>query len=202
MDEINKENIGIIILAAGASTRFGKPKQLLEFEKQTLLERIAENALETGSEIIVVLGANAEKIGESVENLSVEIVVNEDWQSGMSSSLVEGLRKMIEIKNNLQAVIILLCDQPFIDENTILKLIEAQKSTNQMIVASRYAETIGVPALFRRDVFDELLDLNKEIGAKSIIEKYAETDLATISVPEAEFDIDTEADFEQLVKSL
>ncbi|MGI8542990.1 MAG: nucleotidyltransferase family protein [Aridibacter sp.] len=202
MDEINKENIGIIILAAGASTRFGKPKQLLEFEKQTLLERIAENALETGSEIIVVLGANAEKIGESVENLSVEIVVNEDWQSGMSSSLVEGLRKMIEIKNNLQAVIILLCDQPFIDENTILKLIEAQKSTNQMIVASRYAETIGVPALFRRDVFDELLNLNKEIGAKSIIEKYAETDLATISVPEAEFDIDTEADFERLTKIL
>lgn len=202
MDEINKENIGIIILAAGASTRFGKPKQLLEFEKQTLLERIAENALETGSEIIVVLGANAEKIGESVENLSVEIVVNEDWQSGMSSSLVEGLRKMIEIKNNLQAVIILLCDQPLVDENTILKLIEAQKSTNQMIVASRYAETIGVPALFRRDVFDELLNLNKEIGAKSIIEKYAETDLATISVPEAEFDIDTEADFERLTKIL
>ncbi len=198
MDEINRENIGIIILAAGASTRFGKPKQLLEFEERTLLERIAENALQTGLKSVVVLGADAEKIKKSIKNLSVEIVVNEDWQSGMSSSIVEGLRKIIEIKNDLQAVIILLCDQPLVEKNTILKLIETQKSTNQMIVASRYAETIGVPALFMYDVFDELLNLNKEIGAKSIIEKYAETDLATISVPEAEFDIDTEADFERL----
>ena len=199
MDEINKNSdIGIIILAAGASKRFGKPKQLLEFEEQTLLERIAENAIQTGLETVVVLGANAEKIGKSIENLSVETVINEDWQSGMSSSLVEGLRKMLEIKNDLQAVIILLCDQPLIGKNTILKLIETQKSTNQMIVASRYAETIGVPALFMQEVFDELLNLNKEIGAKSIIEKYAETDLATISVPEAEFDIDTEKDFERL----
>lgn len=202
MDEIDKENIGIIILAAGASVRLGRPKQLLEFEGETLLERIIENALASELKTVIVLGANVGKVKKSVENLSVEIVVNEDWQSGMSSSLVEGLRKMIEIKNNLQAVIILLCDQPLINENTILKLIETQKSTNQMIVASRYAETIGVPALFRRDVFDELLNLTKKIGAKSIIEKYAETDLATISVPEAEFDIDTEEDFEQLVKSL
>lgn len=190
--------IGIIILAAGASVRLGRPKQLLRFEGKTLLERIAENALAPDLKTVVVLGANSEKIGKSVENLPVEIVFNKDWQSGMSSSIVVGLKHLLEIQTDLQAVIILLCDQPFVDKNTIYKLIETQKETKKSIVASEYAETIGVPALFTREVFDELLKLDKKNGAKSIIRKYAGNDLARISVPEAAFDIDTQADFERL----
>jgi molybdenum cofactor cytidylyltransferase len=176
----------------------GRPKQLLEFEGETLLERIVKDALASELKTVVVLGANLEKIKKSIENLSVEIVENENWQSGMSSSLVTGLKHLLEIKNDLEAVIILLCDQPFVDKNTISELVETQKETNKKIVAGKYAETVGVPALFKREVFDELLKLDRKIGAKSIIKKYAKTDLATISVPEAAFDIDTEADFERL----
>ncbi|MGI8668446.1 MAG: nucleotidyltransferase family protein [Aridibacter sp.] len=190
--------IGVIILAAGASTRLGRPKQLLEFKGETLLERIVEDALASELITVVVLGANFGKIKKSIENLPVEIVENDDWQSGMSSSLVAGLKHLLEIQADLEAVIVLLCDQPFVDKNTISELVETQKQTNKKIVAGKYAETVGVPALFMREVFDELLKLDKKIGAKSIIKKYAETDLATISVPEADFDIDTEADFERL----
>lgn len=199
MDETNQLNIGIIILAAGASKRLGRPKQLLEFEGRTLLERITENALATDFKTVVVLGANAEKIKTSIKNFPVETIENENWQDGMSSSIVAGLKYLLEIRENLSAVIILLCDQPFIDKEIILKLIKTQETTNKKIIAGKYVETVGVPALFTKDVFDELLKLDRKKGAKLIIKNYAaQNEIATVSVPEAEFDIDTEADFERL----
>ncbi len=191
--------IGIIILAAGASTRLGRPKQLLEFKGRTLLERITENALATDLETVVVLGANAEKIKTSIENFPVKTVENKNWQDGMSSSIVTGLKYLLEIRENLSAVIILLCDQPFIDKEIILKLIKTQETTNKKIIAGKYVETVGVPALFTKDVFDELLKLDRKKGAKLIIKNYAaQNEIATVSLPEAEFDIDTEEDFERL----
>lgn len=191
--------IGIIILAAGASKRLGRAKQLLEFEGKTLLKRITENALATNLKTVVVLGANAEKIKTAIENLQVEIVENENWQDGMSSSIVVGLRHLLKIQENLSAVIILLCDQPFIDREIIKQLIKTQEATNKKIVAGKYAETVGVPALFTKDVFDELLELDREKGAKLVIKNYAALNkIATVSIPEAELDIDTEEDFEKL----
>lgn len=201
MNEVNQSNIGVIILAAGASKRLGKPKQLLEFEEQTLLARIIENALATRLKTVVVLGANAEKIKTSIENLPVEIVENKNWQDGMSSSIVAGLNYLLEIKKDLSAVIILLCDQPFVDKELILKLIKTQKTTNKKIIAGNYAQTVGVPALFTKDIFDELLKLDRKKGAKLIIKNYAaQNEIATVSIPEAEFDVDTEEDFEQLIE--
>lgn len=200
MDETNK--IGIIILAAGESKRLGRPKQLLDFHGKTLIEKITETALETELKTVVVLGANAEKIKPVIENLSVEIVINENWQSGMSSSIIKGLKKSLEIQNDLQSVILLLGDQPLITKEIIWEIIKTQKVTNKAIIASKYAETIGVPALFTKAIFDKLLNLNEEIGAKLIIKKHSGIDVATISVPEAEFDIDTEDDFIVLQKIL
>ncbi len=198
MNEINRKT-GVIILAAGESKRFGKPKQLLEFQEKTLLKRITETALETENKTIVVLGANANKIIGEVKDLTVEIVVNKYWQNGMSSSIKTGLEKLLEIQAGLENVILLLCDQPFVNKETILNLIEIQTKTQKSIVACKYENTIGVPALFRREMFDRLLSLKGESGAKNLILENSKN-LATISAPEAAFDIDTTEDFEALKK--
>ncbi len=191
------------MLAAGASRRLGNsPKQLLEFRGKTLIRRAAENALASRCDkICVVLGANAEKIEREIGDLPLEIVVNEDWASGMGASLKCGLEKLLEAAPNLSAVVVTLGDQPLIDAGIIDNLIEAFLKTQKPIVASEYEETVGVPAIFARSLFDELANLAAEEpgGAKRIIEKYAAS-VEKIPVPEAAFDIDTRADYENLLR--
>lgn len=191
-------NIGAIILAAGSSTRLGSLKQLLKFEGKTLLERITETALAAGLDPIIVLGASAEKIRSSVKNLPAKIVLNENWESGMSTSIIEGLKKALEENPKLSAVILLLCDQPFITTESILRLIKAYKDTEKPIVASEYKETVGVPAVFSKEVFPELFELKGTKGAKTIIKNRVKTDIHLVSMPEAAVDIDTVEDVKQL----
>lgn len=198
MHEMNNKT-GIIILAAGESKRLGKPKQLLKFRGGTLLQRIMQIALETENKTVIVLGANADKILGEVGDLSVEIVINKNWHSGMSSSIKVGLEKLIETVAELESVILLLCDQPFVNKEIISQLIETQIKTQTPIVACKYENTIGVPALFMREMFDKLLNLTGDSGAKNLILKNSEN-LATISAPEVGFDIDTTEDFEKLQK--
>jgi molybdenum cofactor cytidylyltransferase len=193
--------IGLILLAAGASSRLGNfPKQLLEFQGETLIRQATKNALaaECGK-ICVVLGAEAEKIKREIGDLPVEIAVNEDWADGMSSSLKCGLGKLLEIEPNLSAAVVMLGDQPLIDSTIINRLIEAFLKTQTPIVAGKYAETVGVPAIFARSMFGELLHLADDGGAKQIIKKYAAS-VEKISVPEAAFDVDTQQDYENLLK--
>lgn len=198
-NEISK--IGLILLAAGASSRLGNsPKQLLEFRGKTLIRRAAENALASAcGKICIVLGANAQRIKGEINDLPVEIVANENWDSGMNSSLKCGLKKLLELESNLSAAVVMLGDQPLIDSKIIDRLIEAFFKTEKTIVASEYAETVGVPAIFARSTFDELMSLSADGGAKQIIKKYAAS-AGKISVPEAAFDVDTREDYENLLK--
>jgi molybdenum cofactor cytidylyltransferase len=191
----------LILLAAGASNRLESfPKQLLEFRGKTLIRRAVENALASEcGKICVVLGAGAEKIKREISDLPIEIVVNENWQTGMSSSLKCGLEKLLELAPNISAAIVTLGDQPLIDSTIINRLIEVFLESQAPIVAAEYAETIGVPALFARSMFDELTNLSADAGAKQIIKKYAAS-VEKISVPEAAFDIDTREDYENLLK--
>ncbi len=189
--------IGIIVLAAGASLRLGKPKQLLQFQGKTLLRRAVENAVETNFKTIVVLGANFERATAEIEDLEIEICFNKNWHNGMSSSLKTGLKKLLEIAPNPSAVIITLCDQPFINSQVFNNLAETFEKTNAPIVASEYAETVGVPALFSYSMFDELLNLSADEGARKIIRKHL-TSVRKISVPQAEIDIDTAEDYQKL----
>lgn len=193
------KQFGIIILAAGESKRLGQPKQLLPFGETFLLERIIKTALETEFQTVVVLGSNAATIGKSIENLPVKTAINKNWQTGMSSSIVKGLEESLKLNPDLTGIILLLCDQPFVTKETILRLVEMQEKTNKPIVASSYAETIGVPTLFMREIFDKLLALEDDTGAKPIIKKHLEY-LAKSDAPEAEFDVDTVEDFEKLQK--
>lgn len=192
-----KSEIGIIILAAGASSRLGTPKQLLEFQGKTLLRHAVETAIETNYKIVVVLGANFERTKAEIEDLEIEICFNENWQNGMSSSLKTGLKEILQIAPNLSAVIIALCDQPFINSSMFNSLAKAFEKTNAPIVASEYAETIGVPALFSHSMFDELLNLSADEGARKIIKKHLAS-VEKISVPQAEIDIDTAEDYQKL----
>lgn len=187
---------GIIILAAGEAKRFDYfPKQLLEFNGKTLIQNAVENAVNSEAELVcVVLGANAEKINSEIENPQIEIVFNENWQSGMASSLQKGLRKLLEVDSNLSAVLVQLCDQPLITTKILNQLIHKFQQENHLIVASEYEETIGVPAIFEKSLFNELLELKSTEGAKKVILKHLDS-VKQISIPEAALDIDTDKDF-------
>lgn len=189
--------IGIIILAAGNSSRMkGEPKQLLGFQGKTLLRRAAETALKAGfCPTIVVLGANREIFRKEIEDLPLEIAVNENWESGVSSSIREGLKAVLE--ENLDAVVFMLCDQPLITTQILRRLRDIFVETKKPIVASEYENTIGVPALFVREIFDELHNLQNDEGAKKIIKKDLNR-TALVAVPDAAFDVDTLKDYEQL----
>ena len=190
------KSIGIIILAAGEAKRFDYfPKQLLKFKDKSLLQNAVETAINSeADQVCVVLGANAEKIRPKLKNRSIEIVINENWHSGMASSLQKGLHKLREISPGLSAVLVQLCDQPLITTEILDQLIREFKAGNSLIIASEYEETIGVPAVFGKSLFDELSVLKSTEGAKKVILKHL-TSVKKIDVPEASLDIDTIQDF-------
>ena len=200
MDAADKK-IGLVILAAGESSRLGfYPKQLLEFKGKTLIRHAAENALSSKADLVsVVLGAQAESLKDGIEDLAVEIVINENWPDGMASSLQKGLHKLLAIEPDLSALCITLCDQPLVDSGIIDRLIETFQTGDSLIVASAYAETSGVPAVFSSRLFDELLALESSQGAKKVIVKHLDR-VKKIPVPEAFYDIDTRHDFAEFLE--
>lgn len=178
--------ISAIILAAGASTRFGRPKQLAEFRGEKLIHRAAGTALCRGLRPVVVLGANADLIEPYIPAL-VRIVHNPDWERGIGSSIRAGVAA---VESDVDAVVLMLCDQPLI-EGRILSQFEARAEAG--LVAAEYNGTIGVPALFGREFFDELKSLDGAEGAKKILLKNADR-VVRIPCPEAAVDIDTAED--------
>jgi molybdenum cofactor cytidylyltransferase len=162
--------IGILILAAGASTRLGQPKQLLNYRGKPLIRHMAEVAIKSGCQSVgVVLGAYADSIAPHLVNLDSQIIHNEQWQTGMASSIQCGLHEMVTIAPKLDAIILMVCDQPFVCPNLIHQLIDKYHATTLPIVASEYAGVLGVPALFHQALFPELASLQGDVGAKSII---------------------------------
>ncbi len=190
--------IGIIVLAAGASRRMNEPKQLLLFQGKTLLRRAVETAVESICKpVIVVLGANFERAKAEIEDLPVEIVFNPNWQSGLSSSIKIGIENLLRIAPNVAASVMTLADQPFVTAKHLNLFAEKFERSKIAIIAAEYNETLGVPALFSRNIFDDFNKLSGDKGAKQIIKKHRES-LSTIALPEAAFDIDTPEDFLKL----
>jgi molybdenum cofactor cytidylyltransferase len=188
--------IGVIILAAGSSSRLqGEPKQLLEFKGKTLLRRACETVLQTKLSTVVVLGKHHEKLRKEIEDLPLKIAFNENWESGISSSIKKGLS--VFAGENPDAVIFMLCDQPLVTTETLERLRDAFIESKKPIAACRYENTIGVPALFAREIYAELEDLRNDEGAKKIIVKDLNR-TALVAAPEAAFDVDTLQDFKRL----
>ncbi|PTX91503.1 nucleotidyltransferase family protein [Opitutus sp. ER46] len=187
--------VGAIILAAGASTRMGSPKQLLPIEGKPLLVRTVESALGAPVwPVIVVLGAHAEQIRPALAHLPVLTVENPAWPEGMASSIRAGITALQQFSRMMDAVVIALCDQPAFSSTTVVQLITAHRTTGRTIVAARYANRRGAPALFLREHFPALAALTGEEGARPLLQ--GDTfPVATVDLPELAVDLDSPADY-------
>ncbi|MBD2752134.1 nucleotidyltransferase family protein [Spirosoma validum] len=190
--------IATIILAAGSSTRLGgTPKQLLTYQNETLVRRIANTALslEVGP-VIAVLGANENMIRSELADLPIHITVNPDWQEGMASSLRIGLNALSD--ESVDAFLVVLTDQPYVTSDLLRQLITTQEQTVKGIVACHYGEkdNLGVPALFDIRYKAHFLNLSGDTGARKFIQQYR-NDCAEVSFPLANIDLDTWQDVEK-----
>ena len=194
-------NTGIVILAAGASSRLGNIKQLLPFNGKTLLQHVIDEATEAGAQpIVVITGANANKVSSSISDSKVNIVVNENWQDGIASGIVAGVRQIIKLDGRIKKMILAVCDQPFVSSALFEQLDQMLNKSGKPIIACTYADTLGTPALFTAKYFDQLLGLKGDEGAKKILKKNRE-DVTTIDFPKGEIDIDTQKDYESLLNT-
>ena len=194
-----KSTIAIMILAAGASTRMGTPKQLLLYQGRSFLKYITEIALASVCQpVVVVLGANVEQIHPQIKQLPVKVVKNLDWACGMSTSIKSGIELLNNLPQKIEAVVIILCDQPFVSPQIINQLVDAYYSTKKSIIACEYGNTLGVPALFNQTFFSELAALKETSGAKKVINNNL-NEVFSIPFPLGDMDIDTPKDYEQLL---
>lgn len=194
-----KSTIAIMVLAAGASTRMGTPKQLLLYQGRSFLQSITEIAIASVCQpVVVVLGANAEQIHPQIKQLPVKVVHNLDWAWGMSSSIKSGIELLNNLPEKIEAVVITLCDQPFVSHQIINQLVDTYYSTKKPIIACEYAGTLGVPALFSQRFFSELAALKETSGAKRVINNNL-NEVFSMPFSLGDIDIDTPKDYEQLL---
>jgi CTP:molybdopterin cytidylyltransferase MocA len=191
-------NLGIVVLAAGGSTRMGSPKQLLEYEGVSLLRRAVTVAAETPFRpLVVVLGAEWERCRRELADLPVTVIVNPQWQKGIGSSLRRGVGLLDAHLPEVDGALIMLQDQPLITSAMLISLAQAWRPPTVPIAAALYGNTLGVPAIFDRSLFPELLDLENEEGAKKVIARHKSL-TGLVSMPEAMTDMDTPDDYKKL----
>lgn len=187
---------GVILLAAGSSSRLGRPKQLINYQGKTLIQNAIEAAqYSAADDLVVVLGSNSELIQTGIESKEVPVLVHTHWEEGMSSSMQCGLRYLLET-SQVEQVILMLCDQPYVTQELLDQLMNGKKSSGNGIVASSYAGTVGVPALFDQDYFPELLVLKGTEGAKKVILNH-QADTLLVGFPLGAIDLDTEEDVQK-----
>jgi molybdenum cofactor cytidylyltransferase len=188
----------IVLLAAGGSSRMGRPKQLLPFGAGTLLRHAAETALATGfSPVLVVLGAEAEACAATLAGLDVSTIRHDDWARGLGTSIRAGVEGLENIAPAASAVLVLLHDQPAVSARALRNLARLWSPPGITIAASFYGGSLGVPAVFDRRHFAELKALDPAAGAKGIIARHGPA-VARLELPEALADIDAPADYDRL----
>ncbi|MEP7072096.1 MAG: nucleotidyltransferase family protein [Verrucomicrobiota bacterium] len=191
-------SVGALVLAAGGSIRLGEPKQLLLYRGQSFVRRAVAAALDADCEpVVVVVGRDRARIAAALRGLPVTLVPNDDWERGIGSSIRLGTASV----ENCSAIVIIACDQPQVSRELLRQLRALQAATGKPIIASAYAATRGVPALFAQSYFEALVALPDGEGAKAIIAAHPE-DVATVDFPEGAIDIDTPGDYLQLPNDL
>lgn len=187
----------IVILAAGGSRRLGRPKQLVEIDGRSLIRRAAEAALAVGSgSVQIVVGAEVLRVRAALEGLPVAWIVNDAWQEGIASSIRAAVDAIERRQRPVETMTLMLCDQPGVTTDVLRRLLDAWRGTRSAVIASRYPEGPGVPALLHAELFPALKTLQGDIGARQLIREL-DRDIVTIPLDLPD-DVDTAEDLRRL----
>lgn len=195
-------NIAIVILAAGASSRMGSPKQLLNWGDDSLIRHAIHTALELQyTEVIVVLGANYDLIETKIKDLPITILKNEYWNLGLGKSIACAADYVLKSKPKTQGLLITLADQPLIDSSFLNTIIQGFLPRENQIIATSYNDDKkGVPVLFDAIYFKKLSELSHDNGAKELLKAH-ESLVKTLKPPVKNVDLDSKEDYENLLKA-
>jgi len=187
-------NICALVLAAGKSERMGRPKMVLPFGSQTIIETVIDNIMKAGiSDILVVTGSDRDAVESACSNKPVAICYNPKYEEGMHSSVVCGFSYLPEIT---RAVMVFLGDQPFIPFEVIQTVMHTWRQSGKGIIIPTYQGKRGHPTLFDFRLREEILQLDPAIGLRSVIKKFPEEMLEIeVNFPQIMKDIDTKIDY-------
>jgi molybdenum cofactor cytidylyltransferase len=187
-----------IVLAAGASTRFGSPKQLVRVNGRPLLHSaVAQAVAVAGHSVTVVLGANAADLAPLLKHTPASVIVNRDWNEGLGSSIRAGIAR---VPGACTAALLLLADQAAVTTEDLRRLIGAWRRQPEYIVAAQYSGTVGAPAIFPRSRFADLAGLRGDVGARSVFMRNPDR-VVRVPMESAALDIDTPEDLLNLKPS-
>jgi molybdenum cofactor cytidylyltransferase len=201
MSEYNPlDTVGVVILAGGSSSRLGQPKQLIKYRNKALLQNIIDHSqvLSFASKVLI-LGAHAEEIKKKINTGEFKVFINEQWEEGIASSIRKGVICSLENTPELQHILFLLSDQPFVTSQLLQELLDVHTKQGKAITGCKYHDTTGVPAIFSKQLFQELCLLKGDRGAKVLIKKYPGK-VATVSFDLGSVDVDEPDDYTKLLK--
>lgn len=188
-----QKNIVAIILAAGNSSRLGRPKQLIQYVEKTLLAHAVDTIPSTNLlEKLVVVGAYERECRMALKDCDTHVISNQNWRNGMGSSIKLALTALLNKYENLDGVLITTCDQPLIPESHYKKLIQTFNQSNPSIIATNFQNSMGVPAIFDKSQFSFLNSIEDMSGAKTLV--LNTDDKILVTCDEAQFDLDTVED--------
>jgi molybdenum cofactor cytidylyltransferase len=189
------DGLHAIVLAAGASSRFGSAKQLVRVAGRPLLHTAVSRAAEVaGTAVVVVLGAHAAELTPLLTHSQASVLINRDWREGMASSIRAGVARL---PSSCTAVLLMLVDQAAVTAEDLKRLVSAWRRQPDYIAAARYGTTTGVPAIFPRSTFSDLQSLRGDVGARVLLQRNPDR-VVRVPMPSAAIDIDTPEDLLKL----
>lgn len=195
-------DLGAIVLAAGGSTRMGRPKQLLSINGKTLIRKTVETALDAGCDpVVIVLGASSDLVANELRGLNIHTTINPQWTLGIGSSIRTGAQTLLTLGLPLRAITLLLCDQPLISASSLQRLFQSHFASGKEVAVSAYNQTIGPPIVLAPALLPDLLSLPDAQGAKALWMSRPQI-VHQVPCPQAAADIDTPEDFQALAERL
>jgi molybdenum cofactor cytidylyltransferase len=195
MDIPATSSIHVLVLAAGASTRLGQPKQLVRLDGRPLLHTMVTHAVAVaGHAVTVVLGAHAQEMAMLLKHSPASVIINRQWEEGLAASIRCGVAALPPA---CDAVLIMLADQVGLTGDDLKRLMSAWKGQDGVIAAGLYSGGVGVPAIFPRWCFPELMALRGDRGARTLLLRHTDR-LTRVPMPNAAHDLDTPQQLETL----
>jgi CTP:molybdopterin cytidylyltransferase MocA len=192
----SEPHLHAIVLAAGAASRFGSPKQLVRVGGRPMLHTVVGHAVSiAGHAVSVVLGAHAAELAPLLRHTPATVLVNRDWAEGMGSSLRTAVERL---PGSCDGVLVLLVDQIAVTAEDLQRLAGTWRRHPESIVAASYGGILGVPAIFPRWCLPALAELRGDQGARAVLRRHGDR-VQRILMPNAGIDIDRPEDLLELV---